>query len=259
MSDNEPGIIDGFNDFMRDFAVTQDQKYGRYALAGQDRYTADYLLSAQNRYSLVEFKYSEDSLTAENRKPRRLNLCRELGKEDGDTPEMAVLHDLCHFICWDDIQTDLGVMCNIYRNEICNGQMWKSERDHGLATLKPKTSTRMNAEQFAQEFFHASSKRSLDLAAFKIYVAWLFKIGGGSSASLEVVVRDPQRAGVHFKRFSSLDDLHRWVNTPISPKPISSTTSTPSTQPITWTPSSSETEGDSPDEDETSNTPTNKP
>jgi hypothetical protein len=218
MLDMEQATIDGFNKSMSAYAQSMAQPYDYFSLAGQDRDAADYLLSTQNQFALVEFKFTEKTLDAESKKWRRLKLCQALQQESA--ARMVSLHDKCHFICWVN-QIDLNTLetqLNIYRHEVCNCQMWRGTADHGMTTKLPKVSTRLRGEAFAGNFFTKPPKLSLGFLEFKEYIDWLLKIPGGKNGqvSLQVIVKDPRNHWT-YKHFSSLDALHAWINTPPSP------------------------------------------
>ena len=69
------------------------------ALGGQDAELADYLLAANARFSLIEFKANEGCIISEKDKDLRLKLCQALSI---DTAKRARARDI-HYVAWGDL------------------------------------------------------------------------------------------------------------------------------------------------------------
>lgn len=208
MSGNEPGVIDAFNDYMREAAADNGVTYRPFALGSGDRDLADYLLSSESRYVLVEFKDSDDDLNSEKKKPKRLKLCKALECE----PSIAKVHDRCHFISWAD-QGNGALRLNIYRHEVCNCK--RMGKDCGLEQKEPKRIERIGADTFAQSFFANRSTRGVEFAVLRTYVDWAVKQQGGKE-DVRLVMRDK---GVATIKRVGLDELHRALQKTPPPSP----------------------------------------
>jgi hypothetical protein len=208
MSGNEPGVIDAFNDYMREAAAANGVTYRPFAFGSGDRDLADYLLSSESRYVLVEFKDSDDDLNSERKKPKRLKLCKALECE----PSTAKLHDRCHFISWAGRRDD-ALRLNIYRHEVCNCK--RMGKDCGLAQEEPNKNERIGADTFAQSFFAKLSTRGVEFATLRGYVDWVVKQQGGQE-DVRLVMRD---MGVATIKRVGLDELHRALHQTPPPSP----------------------------------------
>lgn len=197
MSGNEPGVIDVFNDYMREAAEANGVTYRPFAFGSSDKDLADYLLSSESRYVLVEFKDSDGDLNSEGQKPKRHKLCKALECE----PLIAKLHDRCHFISWAG-RRDLALWLNIYRHEVCNCR--RMGKDCGLAQEEPNENERIRADTFAQGFFAEISTRGVDFATLRRYVDWVFTQQGGQE-KIRLVMRGEGDATI--KRVG-LEELH---------------------------------------------------
>lgn len=185
-------------------------KYGclfhAFSFDGQDRDTgADYLLTDADRFAIVEFKYSETHLVSEKSKLKRLTLCKELMKRK----DMRSLHDSCHFITWSEKPSG-SVKTNIYRHEICNKAVFGSSS--GLTESKPMKNQRFSADRFAEAFFSSNSDKSLSLAEFESYLAWVLTDTAASTIStLELIARNPKSNELAIVRLKSIAQTQEWV------------------------------------------------
>lgn len=68
----EQAVADKFNDYMRDFCRYNGKTFQPLSLGGQDRDSADYLISSAEGFALIEFKHSETELTKEGKNSRKL-------------------------------------------------------------------------------------------------------------------------------------------------------------------------------------------
>lgn len=205
MSNQEQSVIDVFNKFMAKQAQNRGQLFGYVPLNGQDRHVlADYLLTNESMFTLVEFKYSQAELQSEARKARSLSLCRFLEGDAG----MRALHDRCHYAAW--MQTpELRAQLNIYRHQICNCEVFGPTC--GLKSTSPLFTNLVDAGEFARSFFEEPSTRTLTIDEFDVYVKWLMeKVGGNATSTLELLVQNEDSANCDFIRFASVRALHNW-------------------------------------------------
>lgn len=223
MSRHEQAVIDRFNLFMKAQAGTRRQRYGYIALDGQDRHVlADYILTNESTFTLVEFKYTQSERRDEGRKHRSLTLCSHLERDN----EMRALHDLCHFVAWMQVP-DYRPHLNIYRHEICNCEVFGLEC--GLKSKAPSSTTRVDAREFARSFFDEPSARTLSIDEFDIYVEWLFgRLDGSGASTLELLVGDDDSANCDFIAFPSVRSLYEWFQ---DRRPTMNQTPTPSSGP----------------------------
>ena len=206
MAKHEQSVADEFNDFLREQAKKLGVIFHPFSLDGQDRDAgADYLITKSSRFALIEFKYKISDINKENKKERRLNLCKELEIDS----KMTGLHDKCHFIAC--LQSpDLKFIANIYRFEVCNDSIFGKR--HNLKMSSPRESNRISAEKFADEFFNKSNLRNISLQEFEIYLAWLLQNTSSSSqSSLELACRDPKANTFSFITFSSVRAANDWL------------------------------------------------
>lgn len=199
----EQAVADTFNDYMREICRAAGKAFQPFSLGGQDRDSADYLISNADGFALIEFKYSEAELINEGKKSRRKNLCKLLQKNKS----MQEIHDKCHFIVWrDSSSTDLR--CAPYRTEICNQRVFS-----GCSCLEEKhpiESKRVLAEKYGNEFIPPPPDRSVRKAEFEKYLAWLMKEASGSSSeTVELMARG--LVGCTAVRFESVDAAYRWM------------------------------------------------
>jgi hypothetical protein len=211
---HEQSFADIFNDFMRFKAGKYGCRFHSFSLDGQDRDTgADYVLTDSDRFAIVEFKYSQSDLVSEKHKPRRLTLCQQLLHRD----DMLALHDRCHFISWTE-GSARAVKTNIYRNEICTQLVFGSAC--GLPALNPTSATRVPAGVFAQDFFGGNGTKSLLLAEFESYVAWvLTETSASTTSTIELVAHNPTSNDLALVRLNSIAAAQKWVQAHISPPP----------------------------------------
>jgi hypothetical protein len=211
---HEQSFADCFNAFMRRKASQYGCSFRSFSVDGQDRDVgADYVLTDDNRYAMVEFKYTSRDLLTEKNKPRRLELCKKLRACD----DMRELHDKCHFVSWTEPPA-MSVSMNIYRYEICNQAVFGAEC--GLEEELANDATRAQAEKFAEEFFRGAGIRSLSINEFQTYVAWVMaETSGSSSTTLELLTHDPAANGLTLVRFSSLSQVSSWVQRQQQPSP----------------------------------------
>jgi hypothetical protein len=209
---HEQSCADAFNAFMRDNAPTYNCRFHSFSLDGQDRDAgADYVLTDADRFAIVEFKYTQDALVSERHKPKRLNLCQHLLNRN----DMRVLHDKCHFISWAEAPL-LTVMINIYRHEICTQAVFG--HSCGLSAQVPTVTTRTQTGSFAQGFFSSNSSRSLSLADFEVYIAWvLTKTSTSTKSTLELIAYNPQSYNLALVRLTSIAEAQTWVQEHFTP------------------------------------------
>ncbi len=209
---HEQSLADNFNSFMKRKAAEFDCRFHSFSLDGQDRDAgADYVLTDIDRFAIVEFKYSDRNFISEKHKPRRLNLCKGLAKNE----KMRNLHDKCHFISWAEGK-DLSVRANIYRKEICNTLIFGN--DCGLTVTSPESDARIGSGKFADDFFRGESRASLSRRKFEAYVAWVLKETSGSKRStLELMAFNPKSMDLALVRLESIEAAQNWVRAHYSP------------------------------------------
>lgn len=206
MAKHEQAVIDSFNKFFERQAVANGRKVRSFSLDGQDALAgADYILTDQSRFALIEFKYTQAEIIAESKKDKRLQLCTKLEHQT----DMKVLHDQCHFIAWSETP-QMKAQCNIYRLEVCNQQIFGAAC--GLPTQSPSSSNRIYAKQFTTEFFSGMPPRSLSLSEFESYVAWLLQVASGSSKrSFELLTYDENSDECAMIKLSSISAAYDWM------------------------------------------------
>lgn len=203
---HEQSLADEFHEYMR----RQSKKYGcrfhSFSLDGQDRDVgADYLLTDSDRFTIIEFKYSEKELVNEKHKERRLKLCIKLEK----FKDMCSLHDKCHYVTWLDSLNGL-VNTNIYRFEICNSKIFGATC--GLTSSTPEIAERIPAKKFASDFFSPGGSRSLSLKEFEDYLAWvLTETSGSEKTTLELVARNTKSNDLALVRLGTISEAQKWV------------------------------------------------
>jgi hypothetical protein len=211
---HEQSFADIFRDFMKTKAPEYGCRFHSFSFDGQDRDVgADYLLTDSDRFSIVEFKYTQNDLVSEKFKIRRLTLCNQLLKRS----DMRALHDKCHFISWTEGPLK-QVNINIYRNEICTQAVFGSSC--GLPAKAPKITTRSLASEFTKKFFSPNGDASLSLAEFESYVAWLLSETSASTRStLELVAYNPASNSLALVHLNSIAEAQAWVQKHINPPP----------------------------------------
>jgi hypothetical protein len=101
-------ILQFSNELQRHFLYQQQllnsahSSYAGSALGGQDRELADYLLSVNARFALIEFKADESSIASEISKPLRIGLCSQLASDSA----MRARAQEMHFIAWGKLEDD---------------------------------------------------------------------------------------------------------------------------------------------------------
>ncbi|MEP7119948.1 MAG: hypothetical protein ABJE95_03515 [Byssovorax sp.] len=201
---HEQAVADAFNISLRRKAEKIGRKVHSYALDGQDRDAGDYLLTDESKFAIVEFKYTDPDISLENRKSRRLRLCRLLETNSG----MTTLHDQCHFVAWMQ-RPKQDVHLNIYRHEVCNREIFGTEC--GLKCASPSFDSRVLASQFADEVLDTTGTRTLSLAEFERYLAWLMGVASqGPKRTLEILVNDDRTDDVRLVQLSSIRQVYDW-------------------------------------------------
>ncbi|WP_321840777.1 hypothetical protein [Paraburkholderia bannensis] len=198
---------------MRAEASKRKINFRHIALDGQDRHVlADYILTNESTFMLVEFKYTLSQLPSERKKDRAAILCEQLVLNN----RMRKRHDLCHFIAWMSL-TDRCPSVNIYRKEICNRQIlgckWKLEDDF------PTEKARESAVVFARSFFEEPATKTLPINEFEIYVEWLCSLGERNASGLELLVIDESSGNCDFMEFESVRKLYDWFQSQRPPAP----------------------------------------
>jgi len=201
----EQSVADTFHTWMRAQAKEKDIDFVGFSLNGQDRDAgADYLFASGNRFSLVEYKDSESDIKAESEKERRENLCELL--ENADNQQRKEQHDHCHYIAWLAPTTDLNV--NIYRNEVCNTTIFKSNST--LVCRASDKSTRMIGTEFALHFM--AGMYSLKLEEFEDYLKWMMTTASETEATtVELAAVNPDAGVFSMRKFRTVREAHDWM------------------------------------------------
>lgn len=202
----EQSVIDSFNSFFRREAQSSNRQVRSFSLGGQDALAgADYVLTDESQFALIEFKYTQKEIASEIKKDRRLKLCGEL---DVNAP-MRDLHDQCHFIAWAEWPQMLG-RCNVYRLEVCNQAIFGAAC--GLTSRGADGDQRTFAKQFITEFFSNKPPRSLNLSEFEAYLAWLLTVASsGTKSSLQLLTFDESSDECAMVPLASIRDAHAWM------------------------------------------------
>lgn len=211
---HEQSFADIFRNFLQAKAPEYGCRFHSFSLDGQDRDAgADYVLTDSDRFAIVEFKYTQSDLVSEKFKRRRLTLCQELLKR----PDMLAFHDRCHFVSWTE-GPSRQVKLNIYRNEVCTQAVFGSAC--GLAALTPNATTQTLAGQFSREFFNPNGTKSLSLAEFEQYIAWvLTETSASTRSALELVAYNPTSNDLALVHLNSIAEAQRWVQAHVPPPP----------------------------------------
>lgn len=205
MPNHEQAVIDVFNRFFKQQASLSGKNVRSLALDGQDALAgADYLLTDESRFCLVEFKYTQKEIYKEKDKKLRLELCRLLEQNN----QMANLHDQCHFIAWNQTP-EMMVKMNIYRKEVCNSKIFGKEC--GLIKTKADENYKVSAKKFTTDFFENNSRINLSLNDFEIYLEWLLlTVSGGNRSTLELITYDDQTDDCVLVKFDSVRSVYNW-------------------------------------------------
>lgn len=191
-------------------------KFHAFSVDGQDRDAAcDYVITASDRFAIIEFKWQETDLPSEADKERRLGLCEELETN----AEMTLLHDKCHFISWSDSDSGKS-QTNIYRKEICTQGIFGT--NCSLSSIEAATESRVGIGKFARKFFEKGTW-SLTLPDFETYLAWVMtETSKSNSSTVELLAYRETSNDVFTFRLKSLSEVKAWVKTyKVGPKPKS--------------------------------------
>jgi len=222
MPRHEQAVIDAFNTFMQNEGRKRGRSFRHIPLDGQDRYVlADYILTNESTFTLVEFKYSLPQLASEEKKTKVSTLCAHLARDK----TMCARHDLCHFIAWMQMP-DRRPNLNVYRHEICNRKILG--KGCGLDAESPTATSRVGPVEFARSFFEEPTTRTLSIDEFEIYVAWLCSLQGSSVSNLELLVGDEESGSCDLITFETVRLLYDWFQ---DRRPTMSPSSTPSSGP----------------------------
>jgi hypothetical protein len=222
MPRHEQAVIDVFNSFMHTEARNRSRNFRHIALDGQDRHVlADYILTNESTFTLVEFKYTLSQLPNEEKKSKVSLLCEELTRDGA----MRARHDLCHFIAWMQLPARRANL-NVYRHEICNCEILG--RDCGLEAESPTATSRLSAVEFARSFFEEPAARTLSIDEFEVYVEWLCSLGSSSATQLELLIGDEDSGSCDLIEFGSLRLMYDWFQ---DRRPTMRPSATPSSGP----------------------------
>ncbi|QGZ39620.1 hypothetical protein IP92_01911 [Pseudoduganella flava] len=149
------------------------------ALGGQDRALADYLLAANARFALIEFKAAAAAIATEDDKPLRHRLCRALGT----CRQSAALARDIHYLAWGShaernvpgfgMQTVEDIVVTPYAGKVC--PLLDEAYPAPAQTEEP-------SERFIRRFL-GSRTAGGSARRFKAYLELLYGIAGGCTAS----------------------------------------------------------------------------
>lgn len=206
MRKHEQSLADRFNNYLTRKASLKGVAVEAFSLDGQDSLVgADYVLADSHRFALVEFKYTQHDLVSEAHKPRRLTLCYGLQIY----PDMRELHDQCHFVVWSDHPTR-ECKVNIYRLEVCNRRVFGEEC--GLPEAEGNIATRIDADQFSNDFLDPFGIRSLSLDDFETYLTWVLEsTSSATTSTFELIAFDPDAQNLVLTPLTSLQEAQDWI------------------------------------------------
>lgn len=186
---NERGVEDAFRQAVQQQAQDMGGTFRQFSLGGADRDLGDAVITANFRYALVEFKFTQEQLKKEGSKELREVLCVALSHTK--RKDIRRLHNACHFASWLDPQTD-ECLINIYQREICNLGVFHQSKI--LKSALPDITTRVSAKEFARELFQDETA-ALTLEEFQSYVDWMRMVqaaeGGQVTGMFTIVAFDP--------------------------------------------------------------------
>jgi hypothetical protein len=199
MGQNESAGIEVLKEILRNKARKTGGQFKAYPLGRQDQHVlADDIFAAAHYFAIVESKWSEDQLATEARDKtdRVRRLCEGLARNN----EMAVLHAKCHRLAWRDSSTEMS-MLQPYRDAIC-AEFFPSTCTE-LATSSP-----LDADVFASEFFGNPPGHCVPAAEFVKYVKWLREtVTGTRDKSVVVLARGKNLQGKSISKEITLENL----------------------------------------------------
>lgn len=204
---HEQSLADEFNKFLKEQAEKAGRKVTTHSLDGDDRDVgADYVLSNENRFAIVEFKWTREDIKAESYKTRRLKLCKELSKNS----EMTALHDSCHFVSWGEPEESnkFRVFTNIYRFEVCTKKVFGD----ACCWEDPSSKKPLGAANFARRFIQNFSSCTLSKDEFNKYLAWVKKETSSSrTVDVELITGCAEGGQLVLQAFTSISEMTEWV------------------------------------------------
>ncbi|MCG5534241.1 hypothetical protein LRF89_12430 [Halorhodospira sp. 9621] len=209
---HELSVMNVFMSRLKKTAESEGKRFIGAPLDGQDACLgADCLMSEGSRFAMAEFKYEESDIRSENRKSRRLAMCKALRREETRLGE----HLACHLIAWSIPDEKRTIVLNGYAHEVCNAEIWGEQ--NGLddkAFLDP----RCKDQSFVYDFL--SGNIGLELEEFEAYVSWLSDFEESGTGSIELIIENPEEDAIGALEFASLSELKRWMdNNPPWPIP----------------------------------------
>jgi len=199
---HEQSIIDAFfNHFKRIAKKRYNRQVTHCSMDGQDSSLgADYLFTDNTRFILAEFKYREQDLSSEKRKPRMLRMCLLLDKDTTRKKQSLC----CHYISWSALPK---INFNQYYLEICNKNIFGND---DLKNECPDKSTRKSADQVIDAFLTQKIGAEYDL--FKKYTEWLLKIDDNGESGVEIILDNPDSQELQLLDFKSIQSLKKWLD-----------------------------------------------
>ncbi len=204
---HEQSLADNFNAFARDEAAESGRQVATFSLDGDDINTgADYVITDSHRFAIIEFKYNEELIGREARKPRRLTLCEKLAE---DAP-MRALHDRCHFVAWgEDPAEGQRVFTHIYRGKVCTHDVFGAACTWSSSPLPRSEQT---AGQFVRAFLDGTHAPALNKTEFETYIGWVkTQTSGSNEATIELVASRREGGELYLLRFASIQSVYDWA------------------------------------------------
>jgi len=211
---HELSVMNVFMSRLKKAAEGEGKTFIGAPLDGQDAWLgADCLMSEGSRFAMAEFKYEESDICSENRKPRRLAMCKALR---GEEPHLGE-HLACHLIAWSIPDEKRTIVLNGYAHEVCNAQIWGEQNGlDDMADPEPRCEDQL----FVDEFL--SGNIGLELEDFEAYVSWLSDFEESGTGSIELLIENPDEDAIGALEFASLSELKLWMdNNPPRPTPPS--------------------------------------
>lgn len=199
MKQLEQGLIDTFRRYFQNAGIRRNITSDSFSLGGQDRkLAADYLFYADSKFSLIEFKYTENGLSREQNKKIAQIICPKL--KDSDNSYFKNLSEQCHRIAWMNDQD--RIVFGSYISVVCNND----------------TSSMLTSKQFCQHCFNPPPDQNIAYEAFKEYTDWLISQSKGSSGELLIIgtredpdASDDEESDLIIEKFKGVTELNIWL------------------------------------------------
>jgi hypothetical protein len=203
---HEQSVADAFSNHFSKIAMEQGKTLNRCSLDGQDAILgADYIFTNTTKFALIEFKFEEQDIKAESKKPLRAKLCTFLDSEISRRSQSLQ----CHYIAWSKKRQKRTMHFNNYYPEVCNNQIFNPVKTP-LTNQERGISSRVNANEVIKSFL--SGEIGSNYYAFKQYTNWLMALGGHEGSTVEVMLDNPDSEQLEILDFTSLDLMKSWLD-----------------------------------------------